>query len=140
MTKVSPETVARTLLEREGTSAVWGLELEEAREGYSRIAMTVREEMTNGHRTIHGGMIFALADTAFAYACNSRNVASVAQNASIIFLSPAHVGERLIAEADEIALAGRSGAYTVHVRTDDGRAVAQFQGHSRAVGGAVVEE
>ena len=83
-------------------------------------------------------MIFALADTAFAYACNSRNAASVAAQASIIFLSPAREGEVLIAEAREEATAGRSGAYTVNVRTREGRPVATFQGLARAVGGPVL--
>lgn len=131
--------VADHLLAREGTSGSWGIAIEEVREGYARIAMSVRADMTNGHGTLHGGMIFALADTAFAYACNSRNVATVAQGASILFLSPANVGEELIAEAREDALSGRSGAYSVTVSSRDGRAVAQFQGHSRAIGGTVIE-
>ena len=82
----------------------------------------------------------ALADTAFAYACNSRNVATVAQSASILFLSPGQVGEELVAEASEDAIAGRSGAYSVAIRTRDGRPVAQFQGHSRAVGGPLIDD
>ena len=131
--------VADTLLAREGTAAAWGIVIEEARVGYARIRMTLRPDMLNGHRTAHGGMLFALADSAFAYACNSGNIATVAQQASIIFLSPAVEGEILIAEARESALAGRSGAYIVDVHTADGRPVAQFQGLSRAVGGAVVE-
>jgi acyl-CoA thioesterase len=102
--------------------------------------MLVRPDMLNGHRIAHGGMIFALADTAFAYACNSRNVSTVAQQASIVFLAPAHEGERLSAEAKEQSLAGRSGVYAVTVRNGKGDTVAVFQGLSRAVGGEVVEE
>ncbi|WP_016745185.1 hydroxyphenylacetyl-CoA thioesterase PaaI [Rhizorhabdus wittichii] len=132
--------VAERLLELEGTAPIWGIVLEEARVGYARLAMTIRPDMTNGHGSIHGGMIFALADTAFAYACNSRNVSTVAQGASILFLAPAHPGEELIAEATEQAVAGRSGAYSVAIRTRDGRAIAQFQGHSRAIGGQVIED
>ena len=132
--------VAATLMAREGTAPAWGLTLEEAREGYARVSMVLRPDMLNGHRTAHGGMIFALADTAFAYACNSRNEATVAQQASIVFLSPGREGERLIAEAREGARAGRGGAYIVEVRSGDGRAVAQFQGLSRTVGGPVIEE
>ncbi|MFD1613045.1 hydroxyphenylacetyl-CoA thioesterase PaaI [Sphingomonas tabacisoli] len=132
------DEVARTLMAREGTAAAWGLTLEEAREGYARVRMEVRDDMLNGHRTAHGGMIFALADSAFAYACNSRNVATVAQGATIHFLSAAQAGETLIAEAQEQMLVGRSGSYIVEVRTADGRAVASFHGLSRSTGGAVI--
>src|ERR1700685_1952254 len=80
--------VARHLRAREGTGAAWNIEIEEVREGYARIAMAVRKDMLNGHAIAHGGMIFSLADTAFAYACNSRNLETVAQQASIVFLAP----------------------------------------------------
>ena len=139
MDDIGPEAIARTLLGREGTGQAWGLQIEVAGEGYARVSMLIRPDMTNGHGMAHGGMIFALADTAFAYACNSRNIATVSQSASIIYLSAAKVGETLVAEAREIALAGRSGAYRVEVTTQDGRNVAEFQGHSRAVGGAVID-
>lgn len=131
--------VADTLFAREGTGPAWNLEIEEVRIGYARVRMAIRADMTNGHDTVHGGMVFALADSAFAYACNSRNVATVAASASIIFMDAAHVGETLIAEASEQATAGRSGAYTISVRTHDGRAIAIFQGYSRTIGGAVIE-
>lgn len=130
--------VAAAMLAREGTDPAWGIEIEEAREGYARVAMTLRADMLNGHGSAHGGMVFALADTAFAYACNCRNQVSVAQQASIVFLSPASAGERLVAEAQETALTGRSGVYHVAVRTADGRAVAEFTGLSRTIGGAVL--
>ena len=132
--------VADTMLAREGTGPAWGLEIEDAREGYARVAMTLRPDMLNGHGTAHGGMVFSLADTAFAYACNSRNEASVAQQASIVFLSSAKAGERLVAEAREQAAAGRSGLYYVTVTAPRGRVVAEFQGLSRTVGGAVIQE
>ena len=130
--------VAETLMAREGTAPAWGLVLEEARVGYARVSMVLREDMLNGHRTVHGGMIFALADTAFAYACNSHNRASGAQGSSILFLGPAQAGEELVAEAREMALAGRSGSYSIEVRTGDGRIVAQVQSLSRTVGGPIV--
>ena len=132
--------VAETLLAREGTGPAWGVEIEDAGEGWARVAMTVTPAMLNGHGTAHGGMVFALADTAFAYACNSRNETSVAQQASIAFLGPARAGDRLVAEAREQAAAGRSGVYYVSVRGEDGRVVAEFQGLSRTVGGAVVPD
>jgi acyl-CoA thioesterase len=131
---------ARALMAREGTAAHWNLTLEEAREGYARVSMELQDSMLNGHRTAHGGMIFALADSAFAYACNSRNVATVAQGATIHFLSPARAGETLIAEARELMLVGRTGSYVVDVRTADGRAVASFHGLSRSIGGPVIEQ
>jgi acyl-CoA thioesterase len=131
--------VADHMLAQEGTGPAWGIVIEEAREGYARLAMTVRADMLNGHRIAHGGMIFALADTAFAYACNSRNVANVAQQASIVFLAQASAGDTLVAEATEQATAGRSGVYAVTVRTAEGLNVAVFQGLSRAVGGSLIE-
>ncbi len=130
--------VADTLLAREGTGPAWGIAIEEAREGYACVSMLVRADMLNGHGSIHGGMVFALADTAFAYACNSRNEVTVAQSATITFLAPAQAGDRLVAEAQELSRAGRNGAYRVSVRAADGRAIAEFFGHSRSIGGAVV--
>ena len=130
--------IARKMLADEGTGPAWGIEIEEAREGYARIRMKLRPDMLNGHGIGHGGMIFALADTAFAYACNGRNVRTVAAQASIAFLDSAREGEVLVAEAIERATAGRSGVYNVSVRTQDGRAVAEFQGLSRTLGGPVI--
>ena len=134
------DKVARTMLAAEGTGPAWGIEIEEASEGYARIRMRLRADMLNGHRIAHGGMVFALADTAFAYACNSRNLRTVAAQASIVFLDPARPGERIVAEAEEQALAGRSGVYGVQLRGEDGRMIATFQGLSRSIGGAVVGE
>ena len=126
------------MLSREGTGPAWGIEIEAAREGYASVRMLVRPDMANGHGIAHGGMIFALADTAFAYACNSRNMTAVAAHASISFLSPAKVGETLVAEAEERARNGRSGVYAVRVTADDGRTVAEFQGLSREIGGTIL--
>jgi acyl-CoA thioesterase len=131
--------VAHHMLSEEGTGPAWGIRIEEARAGYARLSMQVRAEMLNGHRIIHGGMIFALADTAFAYVCNGRNEKTVAAQASIVFLGSAGEGEMLIAEAEEAATAGRSGVTRVAVHTSDGRPIAEFTGYSRKIGGAVVE-
>jgi acyl-CoA thioesterase len=133
-------SVARAMLAAEGTGPAWGIEIEEAREGYARIRMTVRADMLNGHGIAHGGMLFALADTAFAYACNSRNLRTVAAQASIVFLDQAREDEVLIAEAREQALVGRSGVYGVSVRTAEGRAIAEFHGFSRSLGGQLIGE
>lgn len=130
--------IADTLLQREGTGPAWGVAIDDAREGYALVRMRLRDDMLNGHRIAHGGMIFALADTAFAYACNSRNESTVAQSATISFLAPAHAGEVLIAEAREVSRVGRSGVYAVSVRADDGRVIAEFTGLSRTIGGAVI--
>ena len=132
------DKVARAMLAAEGTGPAWGVEIEEAREGYARIRMAVRPDMLNGHGTAHGGMVFALADTAFAYACNGRNLRTVAAQASIVFLDSAREGDVLIAEAKEQALVGRSGVYNVSVKAADGRAIAQFLGFSRSIGGPVI--
>ena len=134
------DKVAHSMLAAEGTGPAWGIEIEEAREGYARIRMTLRPDMLNGHGIAHGGMVFALADTAFAYACNSRNLRTVAAQASITFLDQAREGEVLVAEAQEQALAGRSGVYNVSVRSADGRAIAEFQGFSRSLGGKLIGE
>ena len=131
--------VAEAMLASEGTGPAWGIEIEDAREGYSRIRMRLRPDMLNGHGKAHGGMIYALADTAFAYACNSRNVRTVGAQATMVFLDGAEEGELLIAEAQEQALVARSGVYNVSVRTNAGRSVAEFQGFSRSVGGAYIE-
>ncbi len=133
------DRVARHMLSREGTGPAWGIAIEEAREGYARLSMSVRADMLNGHRIVHGGMVFALADTAFAYVCNGGNEKAVAAQASIVFLGSAEEGQTLVAEAEEVATSGRNGVTRVAVRTSDGRAVAEFTGYSRTVGGPVVE-
>jgi acyl-CoA thioesterase len=131
--------VAQAMLAAEGAGPAWGIEIEEAREGYARLRMVMRADMLNGHGTVHGGMIFALADSAFAYACNGRNLRTVAAQASIVFLEAAREGDVLIAEAEERSLVGRSGVYHVSVRAEDGRAIAEFTGFSRSVGGEVLD-
>jgi acyl-CoA thioesterase len=131
--------VAHGMLAAEGTGPAWGIVIEEARGGYARLSMVVRADMLNSHGIAHGGMIFSLADTAFAYVCNGANHASVAAQASIVFLDKVTEGETLIAEGEEVAREGRAGVTRVAVRTAEGRAVAEFTGYSRTIGGAVVE-
>lgn len=134
-----PRMIAEALLSREGTGPAWGIVIDEAAAGYARISMEIRREMTNGHGMVHGGMTFALADTAFAYACNSHNVATVSQSASIAYLSSAHEGETLVAEARVTARAGRSATCLVTVSTADGRIVAQLHGLAREIGGTIID-
>ena len=132
--------VAETMLRSEGTGPAWGIRIDEARAGYCRLSMQLRDDMLNGHRIAHGGMIFALADTAFAYVCNGGNERTVAAQASIVFLGAADAGETLVAEAQELAREGRSGVTRVAVRTDGGRVVAEFTGYSRTIGGPLIED
>src|SRR5690242_3499012 len=130
---------AHSMLAAEGTGPFWDLKTEEVRKDYARVSMVVRGDMLNGHGFAHGGMIFALADSAFAYVCNGANHASVAAQASIVFLDKVGEGETLIAEADEVAREGRAGVTRVAVRAGDGRAVAEFTGYSRTIGGSVID-
>lgn len=130
--------IAHGMLASEGTGPAWGLTIEEVRENYARLSMLVRTDMLNGHGFAHGGMIFALADSAFAYVCNGANRASVAAQASIVFLDKVREGETLIAVAEQVAREGRAGVTRVAVRTADGRTVAEFTGYSRTIGGEVI--
>ena len=131
--------VAHAMLAEEGTGPAWGIVIEEARAGYARLRMTLRTDMLNGHRIAHGGMVFSLADTAFAYVCNGGNERTVAAQASIVFLDAAKEGEVLIAEGEELSRVGRSGVTRVRVRTEEGRPVAEFTGYSRTIGGTLVD-
>ena len=131
--------VAHHMLAAEGTGPAWGVTIDEVREDYARVSMVIRADMLNGHGLAHGGMIFSLADSAFAYVCNGANHASVAAQASIVFLDKVREGETLIAEATEVAREGRAGVTRVTVRAGDGRTVAEFTGYSRTLGGPVVE-
>jgi len=130
--------VAHAMLAAEGTGPAWGIRIEEARRGYCRLSMKIRDQMLNGHGIAHGGMIFALADTAFAYICNGDNHRTVAAQASIVFLGSAQKGDVLVAEGEEVATAGRSGVTRVSLKTADGRPVAEFTGYSRTVGGEII--
>ena len=115
-----------------------GVVLDEIAPGRSRMSMTVRDDMVNSHGICHGGMIFALADCAFAYSCNSYNRTTVAAGASIDYVSPAHLGDRLTAIAEERATSGRTGIYDVRVVDQDGKSIACFRGRSYRLEGEIV--
>ena len=117
-----------------------GMALVDVAPGRAVMTMPLRDYMANGHGIAHGGYIFALADSAFAFACNSYNTLVVAQHNSITYLSPGKVGEVLTATATEAHKAGRSGIYDVIVTGGDGRQVAIFRGHSRQINGTHFEE
>jgi acyl-CoA thioesterase len=145
---IEPETSAAALaLSRAAADAMYacdrasqglGIALDEVGPGYARMSMAVRSDMLNGHQICHGGFIFALADSAFAYACNSHNHNTVAAGCSIEYLAPARLGDVLGAQAFEQALAGKSGVYDIKVCNQEGRAIALFRGKSHRIRGEVV--
>ncbi len=133
------ELAGKTMYERDAASQALGMTLDAIRPGYARMRMRVREDMLNGHSTCHGGYIFMLADSAFAFACNSHNLNTVGAGCTIDYLAPGRAGDVLVAEAVEQALAGKTGVYDVVVTDQDGRKVALFRGKSHRVAGHVVE-
>jgi acyl-CoA thioesterase len=132
--QATAEAVGRAMLARDSATRALGMALEEIRPGYARMRMIVRPDMLNGHDLAHGGLIFTLADTTFAYACNSHNHVTVAQGATIEFLAPGKAGDVLTAEGHEQHAAGRTGVYDIKVTNQDGRTVALFRGKSFRLG------
>jgi len=124
----------------DATGRELGLQLISVEPGRAVLGMAVTAAMTNFHDTCHGGFIYLLADTAFGYACNSRNQRMVAQHCSISYLNPARRGERLTAHATERQRQSRSGIYDVAVTREDGTAIAEFRGHARAITGNLVTD
>ena len=116
------------------------MELLACEPGRARLRMTVREPMLNGHKICHGGLIFTLADSTFAYACNSHNKVTVASGCSIEFLKPAHLGDVLTCEGVEQMLQGRHGIYDMKVTNQRAEVVALFRGKSTSIQGTVVKE
>lgn len=115
-----------------------GIEFDAVGPGCAKLAMVVQPHMLNGHLTCHGGYITALADTAFAFACNSRNAATVASGLTIEFLAPGHQDDRLVAEAHEVALRGATGVYDVKVHNQHGTLIAVMRGKSHHMKGRYV--
>ena len=140
------ERSAATMWAGDAASQALGMVLDEVRPGYARISMRVRADMVNGHSICHGGLVFALADSAFAFACNSYNRVAVAQACDIVFVAPARLGDVLVAEAVERSRFGRNGIYDVTVTagadggSGGGGLVAEFRGRSRQVAGTLAEE
>ncbi|WP_256078131.1 hydroxyphenylacetyl-CoA thioesterase PaaI [Massilia sp. YIM B04103] len=134
------EAAGEAMFARDRASQAMGMRLEEIRPGYARISMPVREDMLNGHLTCHGGFIFALADSAFAFACNSHNLNTVGAGCTIEYLAPGRQEDMLTAEAVEQALSGKTGVYDVSVRNQDGRLIALLRGKSHRVGGEVLPQ
>jgi len=153
---MSNERLARAAADvmwaQDKASQALGMAITEIGPGRATLTMTVTETMVNGHGLCHGGYIFTLADSAFAFACNSHNQRAVAQNCTITYVAPGRLGDRLTAVCREVARAGRSGIYDVTVRrqenrneggdesANDGEVVAEFRGLSRTVKGTLVLE
>ncbi len=132
---------------RQSTAALWvedrasqglGMVVDAVSPGVAVLSMTITEAMVNGHGNAHGGFIFTLADSAFAFACNSRNQRHVAQHCQISYVAPGKLGMRLRAEARERHRADRSGIYDVTVTDASGATIAEFRGHSRAISGTLL--
>ncbi|MBI4756472.1 MAG: hydroxyphenylacetyl-CoA thioesterase PaaI [Betaproteobacteria bacterium] len=129
--------VVQAMYPRDRAAQLLGIRIVDVGPGRARAQMKVRPDMVNGHDICHGGLIFTLADAAFAYACNSHNHNTVASGASIDFVAPAHLGETLVAVGVEQALSGRTGVYDIEVTGEGGRRVALFRGRSYRVKGEV---
>jgi acyl-CoA thioesterase len=129
------EAVRARMYAEDSATRSLGIAIEAIGPGTSRATMLVRAEMLNGHRTCHGGFITTLADSAFAFACNSRNQVTVAAGLVVEFLAPAHEGDRLVAEAHEVTLTGVTGVYDIAVSNQHGRKVAVMRGRSHALRG-----
>lgn len=112
-----------------------GMQLMSVGPGQAVISMTVTDRMVNGHKLCHGGYIFTLADSAFAFSCNTYNQRTVAQHCAVTFVSSAKLGDKLVARAVERQRSGRSGIYDVTVSREDGDVIAEFRGHSRTIEG-----
>lgn len=140
---LSPDDLARAcadaMWKEDNASSGLGMKIVEIGPGSARLTMTVRPDMVNGQRIAHGGFIFTLADTAFAFACNSHNQRAVAAQGNITFIRPGKLGDRLVATAREISRSGRSGIYDVQVKVGQD-VIAEFRGHSRVVPGTWLPE
>jgi len=132
------EMAARAMWASDHASQGLGIEIVSVGPGVAILSMMVGETMVNGHGLAHGGFIFSLADSAFAFACNSYGETTVAAHCAITFIKPGRRGDRLVAAAREISRSGRSGIYDVSVGRE-GAILAEFRGHSRTVGGSFIE-
>ncbi|RJE82349.1 hydroxyphenylacetyl-CoA thioesterase PaaI [Paracoccus onubensis] len=134
------EACARQMWSDDRASQQLGMKLTHIAPGEASIQMTLTERMTNGHGNAHGGFLFTLADSAFAFACNSYNQMTVAQHCSITYIAPGTLGDRLTATAREVSRKGRSGIYDIRVIREDGTVIAEFRGHSRSFNKALLPD
>jgi len=142
MTQEDADALARRVAEamyaKDKAARAMGIRIDDVREGFARVSFVIRDEMLNGHDIAHGGYVFALADTGFAYACNSRNRATIALQCTISFSAPGKAGATLTATARERFSGGRTGVYDVDIAGEDGKSVALFRGTCYGVTGTVV--
>lgn len=131
---------AEAMWSDDGASRWLGMTLVSVDEGTAVMTLTVQQHHCNGHGMCHGGITFSLADSCFAFACNSRNQSTVAQNNMITYTAPAQVGDVLTATAQEVSLTGRSGIYDVRVSNQHGKTIAEMRGLSRAIKGQLFAE
>jgi acyl-CoA thioesterase len=136
--QVLAERVADSMYVRDTASIALGIRIVSVGPGRADLEMAVRPDMLNGHAICHGGFIFTLADSAFAYACNSYNLATVASGCSIDFVAPAREGDLLTARAHERSAAGRTGVYDIEVVNQRGEKIALFRGKSYRIKGHVI--
>jgi acyl-CoA thioesterase len=129
------EASARAMWNGDSASQRLNMRLDHIAPGAATLSMEITGAMSNGHGNCHGGYIFTLADSAFAFACNSYNQIAVAQHCSVTYLIPGRIGDRLTAAATEVSRRGRSGIYDIRVTNQNGEHVAEFRGHSRTVKG-----
>jgi len=134
------ERVAEGMYLRDRASQALGMKIVRVGPGLAELTMSVRGDMLNGHAICHGGFIFALADSAFAFACNSYNLTTVASGCAIDFMAPAREGDVLTATARERSASGRTGVYDIEVRNQRGETIALFRGKSYRIKGHVVEQ
>jgi acyl-CoA thioesterase len=134
------ERVAAEMFARDRASQAMGMRIAKVGPGRAELTMKVRADMLNGHATCHGGFIFTLADSAFAFACNSANMTTVASGCSIDFVSPAREDDVLTAIGEERSLSGRTGVYDIQVKNQRGELVALFRGKSHRIKGHIVAE
>ena len=137
--QVLAEAVAEAMFARDRASQALGMRIVAVAPGEATLSMRVRADMVNGHAICHGGLIFTLADSAFAFACNSYNLATVASGCTIEFLAPAREGDVLTANAVERSAEGRTGVYDIDVTNHDGNVIALFRGKSYRIRGNVVD-
>ena len=142
--QLSPQEIAersaQAMWARDDASKWLGCSLDAVTPGSATLSMTVEKHHTNGHDICHGGYIFTLADSAFAFACNSHNQSTVASHCAVTFLRPGKLGERLTATAHERWREGRSGITDVTVTNAEGETVAEFRGNSRTIRGTLIPE
>ena len=137
--KAIAQASAEHMYARDNATQGLGIQLMDVGPGYARMHMRVRPDMLNGHAMCHGGFIFTLADSTFAFACTSYNLQTVAAGCTIEFLAPAHEGELLQAHATEQARSGKTGVYDVVVTNADGKKIALMRGKSHQISGSVIQ-